>query len=249
MNVLVVEDDQALGAFLASSMKLEGHQVDWVADGDTALQRAMAHPPDLVILDLSLPRRDGMEVLEEMRSQHNDALVLVLTGRNEMNTRVNCLNSGADDCLLKPFRFDELTARCRALMRRSEKFADPVLRHGELHLNRISRKVTRGKHTVDLTAKEFALLEYLMLHRGSCVSRTTLLAEVWQMSPTAETNVVDVYVNYVRRKLAAGNENPSDLEWIHTVRGSGYRIGGVPAKPIQRVRGNTATPSHARAAS
>ena len=145
------------------------------------MQSAEGHP-DLVVLDLSLPKRDGMEVLAEMRARHDDASVLVLTGRNDVNALVQCLDMGADDCLLKPFSFFELTARCRALLRRRQQFADPMLRYGDLELNRIEHKVARAGHSINLTAKEFTLLEYLLLHQGECVSRGELLAEVWQMS-------------------------------------------------------------------
>jgi DNA-binding response OmpR family regulator len=239
MRVLVVEDDLALGAFLKSGIELEGHSVDWVGDGDAALLHAEAHRPDLIVLDLSLPKRDGMEVLHELRGLNNDASVLVLTGRNELDARVKCLNSGADDCLLKPFSFSELTARCRALMRRREQFADPILRHDDLTLNRMERTVTRGARVIDLTTKEFSLLCFLMQHRGECVSRTQLLTEAWQMPAEGGTNVVDVYINYLRRKLSnppgpnpaadPGSEETQQQEIIETVRGSGYRIGGKKA--------------------
>jgi DNA-binding response OmpR family regulator len=238
MRVLIVEDDQALGAFLKSGMELAGHQVGWVGDGDAALVYAASHRPDLIVLDLSLPKRDGMEVLAELRARNDDASVLVLTGRNELNARVRCLDLGADDCLLKPFSFSELTARCRALLRRREQFADPVLRHGDLQLNRMERRVTRGERAIDLTAKEFSLLEFLLLHRGECVSRTQLLSEAWQMSPETGTNVVDVYINYLRRKLSAGDPQDSKDHLIETVRGSGYRLGTLGPKPMARsVRG------------
>src|ERR1035437_5718641 len=209
MRILVVEDDRSLGAFLRKGMELEGHRIEWVEDGEAALVHAAENHPDLILLDLSLPKRDGMEVLTELRARHDDASVLVLTGRNDLHSRVQCLDMGADDCLLKPFSFYELTARCRALLRRREQFADPVLRHGDLELHRIEHKVVRGGRAIDLTAKEFSLLEYLMLHRGESVSRSELLTEVWQMSAETGTNVVDVYINYLRRKLDAGE--PHDL--------------------------------------
>jgi DNA-binding response OmpR family regulator len=190
----------------------------------------------LIVLDLSLPRKDGTEVLAELSGRFDETSVLVLTGRSQVEERVKCLNLGADDCLLKPFSFHELTARCRALLRRREQFADPVLRHGEVELNRMERRVTRGGRTVELTVKEFALLEFLMMRRGRCCSRTELLREVWQMSPTAGTNVVDVYVNYLRKKLGAGGGTgggvgslDADAGYcvIETVRGEGYQMGGV----------------------
>jgi DNA-binding response OmpR family regulator len=238
MRVLIVEDDRSLGAFLKTGLELEGHRVEWVEDGEAALAHTAADHPDLVVLDLSLPKRDGMEVLAEMRARHDDASVLVLTGRNDLRARVQCLDMGADDCLLKPFSFYELTARCRALLRRRLQFADPVLRHGDLELHRIEHKVVRAGRTVELTAKEFSLLEYLMLHRGECVSRSQLLAEVWQMSTETGTNVVDVYINYLRRKLDSGVLHDMHTSLIETVRGSGYRLGGglsLGRKPVARV--------------
>ena len=228
MRVLVVEDDAALGLFLQKGLKLEGHDVAWVGDGESALQYAEEHRPDLIVLDLSLPRKDGTEVLAEMRGRFNGTAVLVLTGRSLVEERVKCLNLGADDCLLKPFSFHELTARCRALLRRREQFADPVLRHGDVELNRMDRRVMRNGRMIDLTVKEFALLEFLMLRRGRCCSRSELLREVWQMSPEAGTNVVDVYVNYLRKKLgAAGVDGDASYSVIETVRGEGYQMGSV----------------------
>ena len=228
MRVLIVEDDAALGLFLQKGLKLEGHEVAWVGDGESALQHAREHRPDLIVLDLSLPRKDGTEVLAEMRGQFDGTAVLVLTGRSQVEERVKCLNLGADDCLLKPFSFHELTARCRALLRRRENFADPVLRHGEVELNRMERRVTRNGRGVELTVKEFMLLEFLMQRGGRCCSRVELLREVWQMSPDAGTNVVDVYINYLRKKLGAvGQESGPDSVVIETVRGEGYQMAGV----------------------
>src|SRR5215469_18961468 len=147
MRVLVVEDDSALGLFLQKGLQLEGHEVAWVGDGEAALEQAEVYQPDLIVLDLSLPRKDGTEVLEEMRGRFDETAVLVLTGRSHVDERVKCLNLGADDCLLKPFSFHELTARCRALLRRRERFADPVLRHGDVELNRMERRVVRNSRT------------------------------------------------------------------------------------------------------
>jgi len=235
MRVLIIEDDAALGLFLQKGLKLEGHDVEWVGDGEAGLQHAEEHRPDLIVLDLSLPRKDGTEVLEAMRGRFDDTAVLVLTGRSQVEERVKCLNLGADDCLLKPFSFHELRARCRALLRRREQFADPVLRHGDVELNRMERRVMRNGRTVELTVKEFSLLEFLMQRRGRCCGRAELLREVWQMSPDAGTNVVDVYVNYLRKKLGAvsvGGDVGSSV--IETVRGEGYQMGGVPKKTVAR---------------
>jgi DNA-binding response OmpR family regulator len=189
-----------------------------------------------------------MQVLEEFHGRFAGTSVLVLTGRNAVADRVKCLNLGADDCLLKPFSFTELTARCRALLRRREQFSDPTLRAGGVELNRISRAVTRDGHIVDLTVKEFALLEFLLQRQGRCCSRAELLREVWQMSPDTGTNVVDVYINYLRRKLSAAPEGAGfefvpGPEMIETVRGSGYMLrdgslgAALPArKGMQRAR-------------
>jgi DNA-binding response OmpR family regulator len=162
-----------------------------------------------------------------MHGRFDDTAVLVLTGRSQVEERVKCLNLGADDCLLKPFSFHELTARCRALLRRREQFADTVLRHADVELNRMDRRVTRNGRAIELTVKEFSLLEFLMLRKGDCCSRAELLERVWQMSPDAGTNVVDVYVNYLRRKLgAAAAPATGDTSAIETLRGEGYRMAG-----------------------
>ena len=230
MRVLIVEDDPALGMFLQKGLKLEGHEVELAGDGEAGLAHALEHAPDLMVLDLSLPRKDGVQVLEEMQGRFGGTSVLVLTGRNGLEDRVKCLNLGADDCLLKPFSFTELTARCRALLRRREQqFANPVLRWNGLEVDRMARRVSRDGCVVELTTKEYALLEYLMLARGRTCSRSALLREVWQMSPEAGTNVVDVYVNYLRKKLGAvrgevaGADGVPD-RLIETVRGEGYAL-------------------------
>lgn len=228
MQVLIVEDDSALGLFLQKGLKVEGHDVEWLADGESAMERLALRRPDLMVLDLSLPKKDGTEILESLVGRFEGMSVLVLTGRNEVEIRVKCLNLGADDCMLKPFSFHELRARCRALLRRREQFADPVLRQSGIELHRLERRVTRDGTQIDLTVKEFALLEFLLRRRGKCCSRAELLREVWQMSPDTGTNVVDVYINYLRRKLAAAH--PLDRlaggapELIETVRGAGYML-------------------------
>jgi DNA-binding response OmpR family regulator len=152
---------------------------------------------------------------------------------------MQCLDGGADDYLPKPFSYVELRARCKALLRRRQQFADPVLRNGDLELNRIEHKVIRGGRTIGLTAKEFSLLECLMLHQGECVSRSQLLAEVWQMPGETGTNVVDVYVNYVRRKVKGGAVAEADEALIETIRGVGYRLGGMGRKPVMQHHGRS----------
>jgi DNA-binding response OmpR family regulator len=225
MRVLVVEDDPALAVFLQKGLMLEGHQVSRAVNGDAALEMAEHQAPDLVVLDLGLPCRDGVEVLELLRRDWPSALVLVLAGRSNVQERVHCLDLGADDFVLKPFSFHELMARCRALLRRRDRSADPMLRFGGVELNRMERTVSHFGVRIELTAKEFALLEYLMLRRGASCSRADLLAEVWHATPEAGTNVVDVYITYLRKKLAA--VHPEDSVWtsaIETVRGMGYRM-------------------------
>lgn len=245
MRVLIVEDDAALGTYLQKGLKLEGHQVEVAGDGWSGLQHCLEHRPDLMVLDLSLPQMDGLQVLEHLQGRLTGTSVLVLTGRNGLEERVKCLNLGADDCLLKPFSLRELMARCGALVRRREQFTDPLLRLGGVELDRMRRTVVRDGQAVDLTTKEFALLEYLMRARGRVCSRAELLREVWQMTPEAGTNVVDVYVNYLRKKLAMARACASDAmagaqpltadHVIETMRGEGYAMAVVPRKkPVAR---------------
>ena len=230
MKVLIVEDDKALGLFLHKGLKLEGHETEWVEDGEAALERVRSFQPDLMVLDLSLPRRDGVEVLEELRGLGLATAVLILTGRSDVEERVRCLNLGADDCLLKPFSFHELSARCRAVLRRQPKASDTVLVYGALEMDLVRRTVRSGGLGVELTAKEFSLLEFLLRRRGACCSREELLREVWQMRADTVTNVVDVYINYLRRKLAAARPDAVPVPpLIQTVRGSGYRLAIAPS--------------------
>jgi DNA-binding response OmpR family regulator len=227
MRVLIVEDDAALAVFLQKGLQLEGHEVEWLGDGEAALTALAVRRPDLVVLDLGLPKLDGIQVLQSLAGQFEGMSVLVLTGRNEVEVRVMCLNLGADDIMQKPFSFHELRARCRALLRRREQFADPVLRQSGVELHRMERRVTRGGVAIDLTVKEFALLGFLMQRRGRCCTRAELLREVWKMAPDSGTNVVDVYINYLRRKLAAAHPlGELAPEVIETVRGEGYKLGG-----------------------
>lgn len=220
MRFLVAEDDAALGVFLRRGLEADGHEVRLAADGLAAVEGLQEELPDLAVLDLNMPKMDGTEVLRYLRTVSDDLPVLVLSARNEMEMRLKCFELGADDCMMKPFAMAELRARVRALARRRRE-GGLVLRHANLRVNRVERTVERGGEPVVLTGKEFALLEHLLLHRGRAVSRATLLHEVWKTQPEASTNVVDVYVNYLRRKLGDGVEDPV----IQTVRGKGYAIG------------------------
>jgi DNA-binding response OmpR family regulator len=224
MRFLIADDDPALGAFLARGLEAEGHIVSVANDGQAAVDAFLREAPDLTILDLNLPRKDGAEVLRFLRSVTEDLPILILTARNEVETRVKCLDLGADDCMLKPFSLAELRARCRALLRR-RRDVNLVLRHDDLEVSRVERAVSRNGAAISLTNKEFALLEHLLLNRGRAVSRATLLERVWNMQAASSTNVVDVYVNYLRRKLNDYGQRPL----IQTVRGEGYAIGLLEA--------------------
>jgi len=230
MRVLVVEDDRALGMFLQKGLAFEGHDVEWVGDGQSAVERARTWAPDLMVLDLGLPQRDGREVLAILAEEASRSSVLVLTGRSDVEERVRCLNLGADDFLSKPFSFQELTARCRAILRRRERSADSVLRWQDIELDRLRRTVERAGCPVELTGKEFALLECLMLRCGETCTRAELLDQVWQIAPDTPTNILDVYVNYLRRKLGATSQISGGAV-IETVRGAGYRMGNRAILP------------------
>lgn len=219
MRLLVAEDDEALSLFLRRGMETDGHRVRTVRDGAEAVAVFRDEAPDLTILDLNLPIMDGELALREMRQLNAELPVLVLTGRTEIETRVRCLDAGADDLMTKPFSLSELRARCRALQRRKRE-VQLILRAGELELGRLDHTVRRGGRTLSLTNKEFALLEHLMLSRGHCVTRSELLEAVWNAEPVQTTNIVDVYVNYLRRKI---DDAPPGV-FIRTVRGKGYMI-------------------------
>jgi DNA-binding response OmpR family regulator len=219
MKLLIAEDDKALGLFLTRGLEADGHRVCLAVDGAAAIEAFRAEMPDLTILDLSLPVKDGEQVLAEMRAVDAELPVLILTARQEVETRIRCLDLGADDLMTKPFSLHELRARCRALLRRKRE-AKLQLRAGDLELDRLDHTARRGGQPVVLTNKEFALLEHLMLNRGQCVSRVELLDSVWNLEPAQTTNIVDVYVNYLRRKL----KDPPPGHLIRTVRGQGYTV-------------------------
>jgi DNA-binding response OmpR family regulator len=219
MRLLIVEDDRALATFLARGLESDGHRVRCAGNGAEAVAAYLEELPDLTILDLNLPVMDGEQALREMRAVDSQLPVLVLTGRQEVETRIRCLDLGADDLMLKPFSLHELRARCRALLRRKRE-ARLALRVGDLELDRLDHTVKRAGELILLTNKEFALMEHLMLRRGQCVSRVELLDAVWNMEPAQTTNIVDVYVNYLRRKL----KDPPPGYLLRTVRGQGYLV-------------------------
>lgn len=225
MRILVAEDDVPVAKFLSSGLEAEHFDVQIATGGREAEQMIEESHCDLMILDLNLPDLNGLEVLRHVRASKPHLPVLILTGSGRVEDRVDGLDSGADDYLTKPFAFSELSARVRALLRRSDRPFEPVLRVADLELDRVKRQVRRGSREIELTPKEFALLEYLMLHAGCGVTRALIIRHVWNLSANTLTNVVDVYVNYLRRKIdVQGNE-----KLIHTVRGTGYRIGAAAA--------------------
>lgn len=216
-RVLVVEDDEAIADVLRRSLRAEGHEVRSAGDGVEALKEAEQFAPDLVVLDLGLPRLDGVEVCRRLR-EAGDVPILILTARTETDDRVSGLDSGADDYLVKPFERRELLARIRALLRRRPPRGSASLVVGDLALNPDSREVRRGDREIELTKREFELLEYLAENKRLVVSRERLLEEVWGYDPTDDTNTIDVFISNLRRKLEAAGEP----RLLHTKRGAGY---------------------------
>jgi DNA-binding response OmpR family regulator len=216
-RVLVVEDDDAIAQVLQRSLRMEGYDVRIAEDGVGALDIAHAFLPDLVILDLGLPKLDGLEVARTLRKT-DDVPILVLTARDAVESRVEGLDSGADDYLVKPFERQELLARLRALLRRRPPRGQAALNVGDLKLNPDTHEVTRGERRIELTQREFELLEYLMRNERIVVSRQRLLDEVWGYDPFSMTNTIEVFVSNLRRKLEAEGEP----RLLHTIRGAGY---------------------------
>jgi two-component system, OmpR family, response regulator len=224
MRLLVVEDDPSVSALLRRGLERAGYAVDAAETGEDALWLAREHPYAAIVLDLGIPAPDGFAVTERLRAEDRWTPILILTGRDALEDRVRGLDAGADDYLRKPFALEELLARIRALSRRGEVERPAVLEVGELRLDPATRMVTRGDHRVELTAKEFALLRALMVRAGTVVSRDQLLADAWDFAYEAGSNVVDVYIGYLRRKV----DDPFDAAMIETVRGAGYRLNPAP---------------------
>jgi DNA-binding response OmpR family regulator len=220
MRILIAEDDAALASFVKKGLESEHYAADVCSDGEQARAMAEEFDYDLMTLDLHLPRVDGVSILRHVRTRKASMPILVLTARNRVDERVQCLDLGADDFLAKPFSFSELSARIRALLRRSHLPAESLLTVEDLKLNRVERTVERGGRRIELTSKEFALLEYLMRNAGRRITRAMIIEHVWNLSFDTCTNIVDVYVNYLRRKLQEGSGKPL----IHTIRGVGYEL-------------------------
>jgi DNA-binding response OmpR family regulator len=216
-RVLVVEDDEDIAQALQRSLRMEGYEVRTASDGHAALEHGRTFAPDLVILDLGLPGLDGLDVARALR-EDGDVPILILTARDALESRVEGLDSGADDYLVKPFERQELLARMRALLRRRPPRGSVPLRVGDLALNVDTHEVSRGERVIDLTQREFELLEYLMRNERIVISRQRLLDEVWGYDPFSMTNTIEVFVSNLRRKLEAEGEP----RLLHTIRGAGY---------------------------
>jgi two-component system OmpR family response regulator len=219
MRALLVEDDATIGEFVVRGLREAGFAVDHVADGEAGLTTALQQPYDVAIVDLMLPKRDGLSLIEQLRQRGVTTPVLILSARRSVDDRVHGLQSGGDDYLTKPFAFAELLARVQALVRRATRAPEPTtLTVEDVVLDLLSRKVTRAGISLDLRPREFTLLEFLMRHAGHVVSKTMILSHVWEYNFDPQTNVVDVLVSRLREKI----DRPFETKLLHTVRGVGY---------------------------
>ncbi|MBU0544500.1 MAG: response regulator transcription factor [Proteobacteria bacterium] len=218
MRLLVVEDEKKVAGFIKQGLEEEGYAVDTANNGEQGLEMALGLVYDLVILDISLPKMDGLQVLRQLRKKKIGIPVLLLTVRATIEDKVIGLDSGADDYLTKPFSFQELVARIRALLRRKIESGPGILQYADLRLDPSRRSVFRGENKIELTTKEFSLLEYFLRNPERVLTRTMILDHVWDYDFDPSTNVIDVYVNYLRKKIDAGNS----IRLIHTIRGAGY---------------------------
>jgi heavy metal response regulator len=219
MRILVVEDDKKVASLIVKGLKQEGFAVDHAADGEDGLHLALTEPYDACIIDIMLPKLDGLSLIEEMRHQKIRTPVIILSAKHSVDDRVKGLQTGSDDYLVKPFSFSELLARVQALIRRATPPALPTrLVVGDLHMDLLTREVFRGDQKIDLHPREFALLEYLMRNPGRVISKTTIMEHVWEYNFDPQTNVVDVLVCRLRNKM----ERDVEKKMIHTIRGVGY---------------------------
>ena len=222
MHALIIEDDHTIADFVARGLREAGFAVDVAGDGEEGLRAALEQNPDVVIVDLMLPRRDGLSVIDELRRRGRSTPVLILSARRSVDDRVRGLQAGGDDYLTKPFAFAELLARVQALVRRASRTPEPTsLTVDDLALDLLTRKVTRGGAAIELRPREFALLEYLMRNAGKVVSKTMILSHVWEYNFDPQTNIVDVLVSRLRDRI----DRPFEKKLLQTVRGVGYVIG------------------------
>lgn len=222
MRILVIEDDNKLSNIIKRGLTEIGYAVDTAYDGEEGEDMAEMAPYDLIILDIILPKKDGIEVCLELRKKKIKSRIIMLTSKDTVEDRVTGLDSGADDYLVKPFAFDELLARIRALLRRDVKDGSHLLQAGELCMDTLTREVTRGKKDIKLTAKEYSLLEYFMRNPNIVVTRRMLEDHVWDFSLESESNLVDVYIRRLRQKIDEEKED----SFMETIRGVGYRLRG-----------------------
>lgn len=220
MRILLVEDENKIASFIARGLKEEHYVVDIADDGEKALFLAEINVYDLIILDIMLPRKSGVAVCRELRGKKIDAPILILTAKDTVRDKVIGLDSGADDYLAKPFAFDELLARVRALLRRKTTGKTTLLKVADLELDQLTHKVRRAGREITLTSKEYSLLEYLMLNSGQVVTRTMISEHVWNEDFDSFSNVIDVYINYLRSKIDRGFKK----QLLHTLRGTGYIV-------------------------
>ena len=218
MRLLVIEDEQKVANFIKQGLEEEGYAVDHAADGASGLQMALEGLHDVIVLDVMLPKLDGLSVLQQLRQEKVTTPVLLLTVRATIEDKVLGLDAGADDYLTKPFAFEEFVARVRALLRRRAETAPPILQVADLALDPARRVVSRGEKKIELTPREFTLLDYFMRNPGRVLTRTMIANRVWDYTFDSTTNVIDVYVNYLRKKIDTGH----DTKLLHTVRGVGY---------------------------
>jgi two-component system copper resistance phosphate regulon response regulator CusR len=224
MRILIVEDDSKVAGFLKKGLKEERYAVDVSPDGEDAVFQIQVNQYDLIILDVMLPKKNGFAVCREIRETGVLAPILMLSARDRLEDKVKGLEEGADDYLAKPFEFDELLARIKALVRRSQDYKTKTLKVGELEMDPVSRKVTREEKNISLTGKEYALLEYLMRNKGRIITQSMIIDHVWDMNFEGLSNVVNVYINHLREKI----DKDFSRKYIHTVRGVGYKIDENP---------------------
>jgi len=218
MRILIIEDDKKVAAFLKKGLEEEQYAVDVQYDGADGAFWASEYPYDVILLDIMLPKKDGLAVCKELRAKGLNTPIIMLTAKDTVPDKIAGLDVGADDYLAKPFSFAELLARLRSVMRRSQEYKTPVLTLADLQLDPASRRVTRGGKEMTLTGKEYALLEYLLRNKGRIVTETLIVEHVWDMNYEPGTNVLNVYIHHLRNKLDKG----FDKKLLHTIRGAGY---------------------------